>query len=124
MTLMNHIWQTKQRGPVNIIQSSMFMLTLPKESLPRIMFVLTFIRRWLPRAFVSSHIMFRMIHIMDMVLCISITLPEKIVAQIDSARGDVNRSKYISKLLFKAMDTMTTAEPSSNDLNGLSSEET
>jgi metal-responsive CopG/Arc/MetJ family transcriptional regulator len=37
-----------------------------------------------------------------MVLSITLTLPEKIIAKIDRERGDVNRNKYVSKLLETA----------------------
>lgn len=49
-------------------------------------------------------------HTKNMVLCVSITLPEKILAKIDTARGDVNRSKYISKLLSASLAGNTTNE--------------
>ena len=34
-----------------------------------------------------------------MVSTISITLPEEIIEKIDKARGDINRSKYVLRLL-------------------------
>ena len=33
---------------------------------------------------------------------ITLTLPEKIIDKIDKERGDVNRSKYVLRLLEKA----------------------
>jgi metal-responsive CopG/Arc/MetJ family transcriptional regulator len=35
---------------------------------------------------------------------LSLTLPEQIVERIDSEKGDVNRSRYILRLLEKAIE--------------------
>ncbi|MDQ6866549.1 MAG: ribbon-helix-helix domain-containing protein [Thermoproteota archaeon] len=37
-----------------------------------------------------------------MVLTISVTLPEPLIERIDKERGDINRSKYVLRLLERA----------------------